>query len=233
MKKTMWTISIFSLVLTVIALQCMPDSVPLHYDLSGTIDRWGSKYENLLFPAIILLFSLHWHLLTAHYEKKAARTSVEKERVEALSNAKVLKITGALMAALFTVMQCFILYSAYMEARTDATRAYVDIGKSSCILIGVMLIILGNYMPKTRKNHIAGIRIRWSLYNDITWRKSNRFGGAAIMIAGLLTIITTLFIKSDIAVIMLLLYILTATAITIIYSHKVYNAEFSKSNPHS
>ncbi len=230
MKKLMWAISILALVLTAIVLQFMPDSVPMHYDLAGNIDRWGAKYENLLFPMIILLLSLHWNLFIAHYEKKAARASAEKERAEALSNAKVLKIVGVSMAAMFTVMQGFILYSAYVEANVNAAQAYVDIGKVSCILIGVMLIILGNYMPKTKKNHIAGIRVSWSMYNDTTWMKSNRFGGVAMMIAGLSIIITAVFVRSAIAAVLLLTYILVATAISLIYSHKVYKAELSKSD---
>lgn len=230
MKKLMWVISIFSLVLTAIVLQFMPDSVPMHYDLAGNIDRWGSKYENIIFPVIILLLSLHWHLFTAHYEKKAAKASVEKECAEALSNAKVMKIVGVSMAAMFTVMQGFILYNAYMEANVNAARTYVDIGKIFYILIGVMLIILGNYMPKTKKNHIAGVRVSWSMYNDATWMKSNRFGGVSIMIAGLSIIITTVFVRSAIAVVLLLVYILVATAITLIYSHKIYKTELSKNN---
>ena len=224
----MWAISILSFVLTAIVLQFMPDSVPMHYDLAGNADRWGSKYENFLFPVVILLQSLHWHLFIAHFEKKAAKASAEKERAEALSNAKVLKIVGISMAAMFTVMQGFILYSAYVEVSVNSAQAYVDIGKVSCILMGVMLIILGNYLPKTKKNHIAGLRVSWSMYNDINWRKSNRFGGTAMIIAGLCGIITTVFARSVIAVVLLLVYILAATVITLIYSHKVYVAELSK-----
>lgn len=230
MKKLMWGISILSLVLTAIVLQFMPDSVPMHYDLAGNIDRWGSKYENFLFPVTILFLSICWHLFTAHYEKKAAKASAEKERAEALSNAKVLKIVGVSMAAMFTIMQGFILYSAYVEANINAAQAYVDIGKISYILIGVMLIILGNYMPKTKQNHIVGVRASWTMYNDTTWRKSNRFGGVCMMIAGLSIIITTVFVRSAIAVVLLFVYILIAVAVTLIYSRKVYKAELSKNN---
>lgn len=230
MKKMMWAISIFSLVLTAIVLQFMPDSVPMHYDFAGNIDRWGSKYEEFIFPAIILMLSLFWHLLIAYYEKKANKTSSEKEHAEALSNAKVLKIVGVLMVAMFTAMQGFSLYSAYVEANSNATQAYADIGKISCILIGVMFIVLGNYMPKTKKNQIVGVRISWSMYNDTTWMKSNRFGAVAMIIAGILTIITPVFVNSNIAVILLLTYLLVAMAVTLVYSHKVYKDELSGSN---
>lgn len=228
MKKLMWAISILSLVVTAVVLQGMPDAVPMHYDLAGTVDRWGSKYENFLFPVIILLLSLHWHLFAAYFEKKAAKASAEKERVEALSNAKVMWIVGLSMAAAFTVMQGIILYNAYREAAGNAAQAHPDIGRVSCMLIGIMLLFLGNYMPKTKRNPVAGVRAGWAAYNDATWRKSNRFGGVSMMIAGLLTIITTPFVRSATAVGMLLAYLLIAAAVTLLYSHKVYKAELSK-----
>ncbi len=230
MKKIMWTISMLSLILTALALQFMPDSVPMHYNSAGEIDRWGSKYENLIFPVIILVMSLFWHALISYYEKKAGKTSIEKESAEALSNAKVIKIVGVAMASMFTVMQGFLLYSAYTEANTGATNAYIDIGKVSCILIGIVLMILGNFMPKTKKNRLVGVRVSWSMYNDITWMKSNRFGAVAMVIAGALIIVTTVFVQAMIATVMLTVYLLAATAITLIYSYKVYKIELSKNN---
>ena len=57
MKKIMWAISFISLIGTVIVLQFMPDRIPMHYDMAGNIDRWGSKYESLIFPILILAIS--------------------------------------------------------------------------------------------------------------------------------------------------------------------------------
>ncbi len=230
MKKIMWVISILSLILTAVALQFMPDTVPMHYNFAGEIDRWGSKNENLIFPVIILILSVFCHFLISYYEKKAGKISNEKESAEALSNAKVMKIVGVLMTSIFTIIQGFILYSAYVEANAEATNAYIDIEKVSCILLGVMLIILGNFMPKTKKNQTIGVRISWSMYNDTTWMKSNRFGAFAMIIAGILTIVTAIFVKSIASVIMLLVYLLAATAITLIYSHRIYKIELSKNS---
>ena len=46
------------LAVTLIWLQFLPDRVPLHYDASGNIDRWGSKWENLLLPGVVLLMGV-------------------------------------------------------------------------------------------------------------------------------------------------------------------------------
>lgn len=226
MKKAMWIISFIALAGTAIVLQFMPDQVPMHYDAVGNIDRWGSKYENLIFPVIILAMSLFWTLFIRYYEKKALRAVDEKESAGARSNAKVLGIVGLCMAAMFTVMQGFILYGAYNEAVSGATKWSVDIGKVSVILMGIIFIILGNFMTKTRINSTVGFRVSWSMYNDNTWRKSNRFGAYAIMLAGVITIIMAVILKNSFGAAMAAVgTVILASVVTLVYAHKVYVQE--------
>ncbi|MCR5216597.1 MAG: SdpI family protein [Lachnospiraceae bacterium] len=226
MKKAMWIISFIALAGTAIVLQFMPDQVPMHYDAVGNIDRWGSKYENLIAPIILLVMSLFWTLLIRYYEKKALRETDGKEIAGAKSNAKVLGIVGLCMAVQFTVLQGFFLYGAYNEAVSGATTWAVDIGKVSVVLMGIIFIILGNFMTKTRINSTVGVRVSWSMYNDNTWRKSNRFGAYAIMIAGVVTIIIAVILKSSFGAAMTALgTVILASVLTLVYAHKVYVQE--------
>ena len=229
MKKIMWIISFIALIGTAIVLQYMPDRVPMHYDMSGNIDRWGSKYENMIFPIIILLMSLFWTLFIRHYDRKAEKVSDEKESAGARSNAKVIGIAGLCMAAMFTVMQGFLLYGSYTEAISGAERETVDIAKVTCILMGIFFIIIGNVMTKTRINSNVGVRVSWSRYNETTWRKSNRFGAIAIIAAGLLTIITATFMKNSFAAIMIaVFYIILASIASVVYAYMVYKKEITE-----
>lgn len=230
MKKIMWIVSMFSIILTAVALQFMPDSVPMHYNAAGEIDRWGSKYENFIFPILIIVFTLFWHLLILYYEKKAVKTTVEKECVEALSNAKVIKIVGVSVTCMFVAMQGFILYSAYVEANTNTTSACIDIGKLTCILCGVLFIVIGNFMPKTKKNPVVGVRVKWSMYNDTTWMRSNQFGAVALMITGVLIVMTSVFVKENVALLCMIAYMIADMFFTLIYSYRVYKRELKKEN---
>ena len=226
MKKIMWIISFISLAGTAIVLMFFPDQVPVHYDVSGNIDRWGSKYENLVFPIIILAMSLFWTLFISYYEKKALNTKDEKEGAGSKTNAKVLGIAGLCMTVMFTVMQGFILYGAVTAAASEATQMTVDIGKISIIMLGLIFIILGNFMTKTRINCTVGFRVNWSMYNDNTWRKSNRFGAYGLMIAGIFTIIIAVILKNSFIAAMASVGAVILTAlITLVYAHKVYVSE--------
>ncbi len=224
-KKIMWIISIIPLIITGITLQFMPDSVPMHYDISGQIDRWGSKYENMIFPIFIILLALFWQIFILYYERKSSNASTDKESLGAASNAKYLTIVSITTSIVFGVMQCFILYGSFSEANKNATHASVDIAKVSCILLGLLYIILGNYMPKTKINGTVGVRISWSMYNDVTWAKSNHFGGIALIITGLLTIVTSIFVNGNLSTILMLVYLSIAVVAILIYSYDVYTDE--------
>ena len=226
MKKLMWIISFIALAGTAIVLPYMPDSVPMHYDMSGNIDRWGSKYENMIFPIIILIMALFWTLFIRYYDRKAEEASNEKESAGSRSNAKVIGIAGLCTAVLFTVMQGFLLYGSYTEAISGAERETVDIGRVTCILMGILFIVIGNFMTKTRINSNVGVRVRWSRYNETTWRKSNRFGAIAFIIAGVLTILTAFFMKNSFAAVMIaVFYIILASIASVAYAHRVYRKE--------
>lgn len=227
MKKIMWFVAILPLIVTSIVLPYVPDTIPMHHDLAGNIDRWGSKTECFIFPVVILFITLSWHLLMRAFEKKAVKGKTDKEQMEAGSNAKFLGIVGIAQAVMFGCMHYFILYSSCKEAEMG-TNGAVDIAKVSCVLCGLMFIVLGNFMTKTKKNGVAGVRTSWSMYNDVTWRKSNRIGGYCFVIAGFLTVISTSFLDGVVSTVFMLIYVLTAAAVSVVYSKKVYEQEKEK-----
>lgn len=218
-------------VVTSLILQELPDKLPMHYDLQGNIDRWGSKTEELIFPIIILLFIGFWHVMIAYYEKKAKMipedkaASVNKAQAVAKSNSKLLTIVGICMAVMFGVMHFAILYASCVQANAGLSTMTLDIGKLTCTLAGIFFIIIGNFLPKTKVNSIVGVRTPWSMYNENTWRLSNRFGAWLLIIAGLLTILTTVVANGNISTIMLLVYLIAASVVLIIYSKIVYDRE--------
>ena len=214
MKKIMWIVAMIPVVVTSVVLQFMPDIIPMHHDLEGNTDRWGSKTESLIFPVIILFITLFWHLLIYVFEAK--------------SSAKVLCVVGISQAIMFGIMHYFILYSSWIQANAGGEHAVIDIAKVSCILCGIIFIVLGNFMTKAKRNAVVGVRTVWSMHNDNTWRKSNRFGAICIIITGLLTIITTVFTSGMTGIIFMLIYLLLATIVTVVYSKKIYDKEIEK-----
>ena len=226
MKKALWIVSFIPLIVTAVMLQFLPDKIPMHFDMAGNVNRWGSKAESFLLPVIMLLLTLMMTLFAGHFEKKSETAADEKEREAARSNAKILLLVGLFMVIINCVMQGVILYIAYTAAGTDISKSGVDMNKVTNLALGVGFIVIGNVMTKTRKNGLIGFRTRCSMYNDNTWRKSNRFEGIALMVAGVLTLVITAIADSATTATFLMLGCLVLmTVVGIIYSRKVYNEE--------
>ena len=228
MKRVMWILAIIPVVVTCLVLQFIPDTIPMHHDMAGNTDRWGNKAESLIFPVLILVIALFWHLMINAFEKKALKTKTEKEQIEARSSAKVLGVVGISQTIMFGIMHFAILYSSYIQAVTGGTEAVIDIAKVSCILCGIMFVVAGNFMTKAKRNAVVGVKTIWSMYNDNTWRQSNRFGAVGIIIAGLLTIVTTVLTNGNLSTVFMLAYLGVVTIMAVLYSKKVYDREIRK-----
>lgn len=200
----------------------MNDKVAMHYDINGNVDRYGSKYENFIFPVSMIAITIFWLIFIWYYEKKAKSASQEKEREEAKSNAKVIYFVAGGMTVMFGVMQCFFLYGNLVQERDNLNYLPFDINVITNVLLGILLIVLGNYLPKTKLNSTVGVRTPWSMQNDIVWVKSNRFGGMAGVFSGLVIIIQALLIKGMTSTLITVGIIVLFAIISTIYSYYIY-----------
>lgn len=200
----------------------MNDKVAMHYDISGNVDRYGSKYENFILPVSIIVITIFGLIFIWHYEKKAKSASQEKEREEAKSNVKVLYFVAGGMAVMFGVMQCFFLYGNLVQERDNLNYMPFDINVVTNVLLGILLIVMGNYLPKTKLNSTVGVRTPWSMHNDIVWAKSNRFGGMVGIFGGLLIIIQALLVKGITSTLISVGIIVLFAIISTIYSYYIY-----------
>ena len=212
MKKIMWIVAVLPVVVASMMLQVIPDMIP-------------HKIGIFIFPIVILCVTFFWHLLIGTFEKKTVKASTDKERMEANSSARVLCVVGLSQAIMFGIMNYCILYSSCVQENVNGSKVTVDIARISCILCGIIFVVVGNYMTKAKRNTVVGFRTAWSMYNDKTRKKSNRFGAISIVVAGVLTIITAAFANGITSTILLLVYLLSATIIAILYSKKVYDQE--------
>lgn len=240
MKKLMWGLAFLPLIVNAFIIQKLPETIPMHYDLAGNIDRWGSRSETFIFPGLILLMTLFWFLLIKYFEKKAGSADpkgkagtagsfgpaiTEKERSDAAANAKVLGWVSVATTLVFIVMYGATVLSSYREAAAGATVADINTAKLSVLCIGVLLIVLGGVMTKTKINGAVGVRTDWSMYNENTWEKSNRYGAAVMMITGAVVIVTAALTKALTAAIILISVLLADAAIITVKSKKIYDEE--------
>lgn len=126
------------------------------------------------------------------------------------------------MVIMFGVMQFFFIYGNLVQERDNINYMPFDISVVVNVLLGILLIVMGNYMPKTKTNSAVGVRTPWSMKNDIIWAKSNRFGGIAGVFSGLLIIIQALLVKGIASTLISVVIIVVFAIISTVYSYYIY-----------
>ena len=81
----------------------------------------------------------------------------------------------------------------------------VNIGMMVRVLLGLMFLILGNYMPKCKQNHTIGVKVTWTLRNEENWNKTHRFTGRLWVLGGLI-LLATMFVPMENFMYVLLIY---------------------------
>ena len=167
---------------TAVFLILSPGRVPVHYNALGEVDRIGSKFEYLVFPLFAVGFGAFFRLMARQPRKTGQAT-----------NEKILLYAGIAVLIFFTLLGFYYMRKAIRGAsEPERAVSYDEVNRFVNLGLGALLIVLGNIMPKARRNSLFGIRTKWSMANDAVWQKSQRFGGIASVIAGACLIVLSL-----------------------------------------
>lgn len=215
-----WIIAMLPFIVTTAFMPFLDKKIPTHYDINGNIDGWGSKYVYYEIAAIMVSVSIVFFILIMYYVKKGR--GEDKKAAEARANAKVIYYIMMATALFESVVTGFMLYSAYLECENGSVKEEIDIYKIMLIAFGILFVVLGNYMPKTKKNSIVGLRTGWSQKNDKTWALSNKFSGILTIIGGIICVISGLVFSGLSCIVALLVIISVVVVISTIYSYVVY-----------
>ena len=80
MKQLTRMIAALCLFVTLLVLRELPAVIPAHYDFAGNVTRYGSKYELLILPVVLLLLSFGSRFLLLHLERRNRRRVTRKDR---------------------------------------------------------------------------------------------------------------------------------------------------------
>lgn len=116
------------------ALRLLPAKIPGHYGLSGSVDRWGSKFEVLILPICVLLMGAFLFFLT----KKAVN---EPQANQVLT-------TGIVSLATLNVLNGYMLFASVRAVR-ELAEMPIDIFNLAFLLVGAGLIFLGSMPVKS------------------------------------------------------------------------------------
>lgn len=208
--------SIFTIIITAISSVYFyfhfPDQVPMHWNFKGEIDSWSSKEFGAFFtPCLLILLYLMFLVLP--------KIDPKKERYEQF--IKPYKILQNLVILFLAIMYYAVaLYIFGYE---------INIGVIVPLFVGLLFVIIGNYMGKLKSNWFVGIRTPWTLSSEEVWNKTHRFGGKIFMLGGLLLGITA-YIPAPINFYLFIINLIFIVFTPVVYSYIMLKKEKKNNN---
>lgn len=206
-NKFILELIIISIIGTIFVYGYLPDTIPLHWNIQGEVDRVGGK-NNVFITALLPLVLYMLMMLFPKIDPK--KKSYEKHK-------KAYSITvGLILVFLIVIHWVTILVSLGLN---------LDVSTVVSMGIGVMFIVIGNFMSQIRQNYFFGIRTPWTLANENVWKKTHRVGGYGFIAIGAAFILSAFLKSSMLKFIIIVGGTIGFTIYIFIYSYFVFKKE--------
>ncbi len=172
-KKTLVITSLICLlpiIVGALVYKRLPEMIATHFDLNGNPDGWSSRaFAVFGLPAILLAVNLLLPLMLR-------------------ADPKHENMSGALVnITIWTIPVLSLLCSGLTLGR--ALGYDVRIERVLPVFMGVLFILIGNYLPKTKQSYTMGIKLPWTLASEENWNRTHRLAGFLWVLGGVYFIV--------------------------------------------
>jgi len=192
-------LTIIPIVYLLFSWSLLPEQMPIHFDFDGEPNGYGSKMVFIFLPLGLYLLLL-------------VLPSIDPRK----SNYEIFSDTYYKLRIILTVfigtIDTVIIY--------NSLHGIEKMGLIIPILIMLIFTLLGNYMGNIRPNYFVGIKVPWTLNNDVVWIKTHKLAGKLWFWGGLVGIVTLFLVENSTFV--MLPIILIITIVPIVYSYIIY-----------
>lgn len=202
-KKTLVITSLICLlpiIVGALVYKRLPETIATHFDLNGNPDGWSSRaFAVFGLPAILLAVNLLLPIMLR-------------------ADPKHENMSGALVnITIWTIPVLSLICSGLTLGR--ALGYDVRIERVLPVFMGVLFILIGNYLPKTKQSYTMGIKLPWTLASEENWNRTHRMAGFLWVIAGLYFIVMS-FIGWSLPAFLIPLFVMIL--VPSVYSYLLY-----------
>lgn len=162
-------VCLLPLIMSAIVYPDLPDQVAIHWDGSGNPDGFA--------PKALAAFGLPFLFVALNLFSKLRLLNDPKRAY----TSQAMQLVAIWLPPLLSVILIPIMLLIALGKEIQITAV-------APVLLGVILIVAGNYLPKSRQNYTIGIKLPWTLHDADNWNKTHRFAGYLYIIAGILVI---------------------------------------------
>jgi uncharacterized membrane protein len=185
----------------------LPDQIPTHWGISDKIDEYGSKWPNALMGPFLTVILYAAFKLLPYLDPKRSNYKRFGRAYNILRDTLVTFAAGM-----------GVLMNSAALGHVKNTSTFIFPG------LGLLYIVMGNYMGQLKQNWYAGIKTPWTLSNETVWNKTHRLGGKLMVIAGIVSLFC-IFLPQPINFIVFSLVSLIWSLGSAIYSYLIFREE--------
>ncbi len=217
-KKTIILTSVMCMlpeILSVILYKRLPEQVAVHWNSAGEINGYLPKAMAAFgMPFVFLIINIFSNISLLYDPRREGQP-------------KALRAIGIWLVP-FTSL---ILIPATLFLSIGVK---IPITAISSFVVGIVFIVTGNYLPKSRRNYMMGVRIPWTFHDPDNWNKTNRMAGHMMVIGGFVVLISGYFHVTAVfyGVSVILIIAVLIAVIPFFYSFLLYKKERDK-NPNT
>lgn len=198
------TVTLFPILWGLIIWSQLPNQISIHFNAAGQANNFQSK--------VLAVFGLPVFLLLVHL---FVIFVIRRDPKNSAMNEKMVRV----IYWLTPIVSLSISYLIYSKALGSTTNPSVFVSA----LLGLIFVIMGNYMPKLKVNHTVGIRLPWTLQSEDNWHKTHRLAGKLWVLGGLILLL-------EAGLQYALSYVLGIVILVIVFIPMVYSYQLSRKN---
>ena len=145
----------------------LPEQIPTHWNFQGEVDDYTPKPWGVMIMPLAAIFIFVMMKLIPVISPQGFRTDQFRNVVN-----------------IFTVTLVGFMSGIALLVLLAASGRDVHMNEMVFAGIGLLFIVLGNYLGKVRKNFFIGIRTPWTLASDEVWSRTHRLGGWLFVLIG-------------------------------------------------
>jgi len=205
MKKNNITLVITSIIclspaiLAAFVYDKLPDEIAIHFDAAGNPNNYAPKF--------IAAFGLPLFLAIINF---FVNFFISKDPKNENISSSMKFLTKWLIPLLSVVIMPVTLFKS-MDADIPIDIIILSV-------VGLIIVLCGNYLPKCKQNYTVGIKLPWTLHSYENWNRTHRLSGKLWVLGGLLIILNSFIGLAWIMIVIIALIII----IPVIYSYWLY-----------
>jgi uncharacterized membrane protein len=194
----------------------IPQTIPIHFGISGKADKFGSKDEIFAAPAVLTIVGIAMYFILQNIYKIDP-----KKKYTATTSAVLAKLSIVMIILLCAVSLAIIYWS--VKGKMEGLPV---------LFCGLSLFFayIGNLMHSIKPNYFAGFRVPWALENEENWRKTHQLASKIWFTGGLTLAIVSLLVSLKLIIIVFMAGVFLMTIIPVIYSYNLYRRSLDSSN---